>query len=87
MPVGRPASAIAAGYLGLFSLLPFVGHHLRSSSACVALRDIEAEPEPPRPGPRVVRPDHGASRRHCSTSCRFMLGLIGMSYDAAHGRP
>jgi hypothetical protein len=25
VPVGRPASAIAAGYLGLFSLLPFVG--------------------------------------------------------------
>lgn len=25
LPVGRPGSAIAAGYLGLFSLLPFVG--------------------------------------------------------------
>ena len=25
LPVGRPASAIAAGYLGLFSVLPFFG--------------------------------------------------------------
>jgi hypothetical protein len=25
MPVGRPASAIAAGYLGLFSFFPLIG--------------------------------------------------------------
>jgi hypothetical protein len=44
MPVGRPASAIAAGYLGLLSLLPFVGIFAIITSL-VALRTLKRKPE------------------------------------------
>ncbi len=40
---GRPASAIAAGYLGLFSLLPLFGIAAIIVSI-VALRKLKAEP-------------------------------------------
>jgi hypothetical protein len=43
MPVGRPASAIAAGYLGLFSLLPFFGIFAIIVSL-VALRTLKRNP-------------------------------------------
>lgn len=39
-PAGRPASAIAAGYLGLFSLLPFFGL-VAIVVALVALRKLK----------------------------------------------
>src|SRR5262245_55184710 len=43
-PVGRPASAIAAGYLGLFSLLPFFGI-LAIIVALKALHTLKRKPE------------------------------------------
>ncbi len=43
MPVGRPASAIAAGYLGLFSLLPFVGL-FAILFGLIALRTLKKNP-------------------------------------------
>lgn len=43
LPVGRPASAIAAGYLGLFSLLPFVGIPAMIVSV-MALRTLRRKP-------------------------------------------
>jgi hypothetical protein len=44
LPVDRPASAIAAGYLGLFSLLPFFGIAAIVTSI-VALRTLKHHPE------------------------------------------
>jgi hypothetical protein len=48
LPVGRPASAIAAGYLALFSILPLIGL-LPGVAAIicgvVALRSIRENPE------------------------------------------
>jgi hypothetical protein len=44
MPVGRPASAIAAGYLGLFSLLPFFGI-IAIIVSLIALRTLKRNPE------------------------------------------
>jgi hypothetical protein len=43
LPVGRPASAIAAGYLGLLSLIPFVGIFAIIVSL-VALRTLKRNP-------------------------------------------
>jgi hypothetical protein len=43
-PVGRPASAIVAGYLGLFSLLPFFGIAAIIVSL-IALRTLRRNPE------------------------------------------
>ena len=43
LPVGRPASAIAAGYLGLFSVLPFFGIAAIVVSL-VALRTLKRKP-------------------------------------------
>lgn len=48
MPVGRPASAIAAGYLGLFAFFPLIGAvagPLAIIFGIVALRKIGANPE------------------------------------------
>ena len=42
-PAGRPASAIAAGYLGLFSLLPFLGI-ISIIVSLVALRTLKRSP-------------------------------------------
>jgi Domain of unknown function (DUF4190) len=42
-PAGRPASAIAAGYLGLFSLLPFFGI-LAILFGVLALRKLHRNP-------------------------------------------
>ena len=42
-PAGRPASAIAAGYLGLFSLLPFFGI-FAIITGLVALRTLKRNP-------------------------------------------
>jgi len=44
LPVGRPASAIAAGYLGLFSLLPFFGI-IAIIVSLVALRTLKRNPD------------------------------------------
>ncbi len=43
VPVGRPGSAIAAGYLGLFSVFPFVGI-LAILFGVIALRTIRRDP-------------------------------------------
>jgi hypothetical protein len=43
MPVGRPASSIAAGYLGLFSLLPFFGL-IAILVSLIALRTLKRNP-------------------------------------------
>ncbi len=43
LPVGRPASAIAAGYLGLFSVLPFFGI-LAIAVSLFALRTLKRNP-------------------------------------------
>jgi len=43
LPVGRPASAIAAGYLGLFSVLPFFGI-IAIIVSLVALRTLKRDP-------------------------------------------
>ena len=43
LPVGRPASAIAAGYLGLLSLLPVFGV-FAIITGVVALRKLKREP-------------------------------------------
>jgi hypothetical protein len=46
LPVGRPASAIAAGYLGLFSLLPNPFTALPAViCGCVALRTLDRRPD------------------------------------------
>src|SRR5262245_50738288 len=42
-PVGRPPSAIAAGYLGLLSLLPFFGI-IAIIVSLVALRKLKRDP-------------------------------------------
>jgi hypothetical protein len=47
VPVGRPASAIAAGYLGLFAILPFVGllpGVLAVIFGIIALKKINRDP-------------------------------------------
>ena len=44
VPVGRPASAIAAGYLGLFSLLPFFGI-IAIIVSLVAFRTLKRNPQ------------------------------------------
>lgn len=48
LPVGRPGSAIAAGYFGLFALFPFLGF-IAGPMAIVcgylALRTIKANPD------------------------------------------
>jgi hypothetical protein len=44
LPVGRPASAIAAGYLGLFALLPCFGL-VAIVVSLVALRTLKRHPE------------------------------------------
>jgi hypothetical protein len=44
LPVGRPASAIAAGYLGLLSPLPLVGIAAIVTSI-IALRTLKRNPE------------------------------------------
>jgi hypothetical protein len=44
LPIDRPASAIAAGYLGLLSLLPFFGIAAIITSI-VALRTLKRNPE------------------------------------------
>ncbi len=44
VPVGRPASAIAAGYLGLFSLLPLFGI-VAIIVSIVALRTLKRKPK------------------------------------------
>ena len=43
LPIGRPASAIAAGYLGLFSVLPFFGVAAIIVSV-FAVRTLKREP-------------------------------------------
>jgi hypothetical protein len=43
-PAGRPASAIAAGYLGLFSLMPLVGI-IAIIVSVIALRNLKRNPE------------------------------------------
>jgi len=48
MPVGRPTSAIAAGYLGLFSLFPLIGAPLGVLAfvcGMSALKKIRNDPE------------------------------------------
>lgn len=48
LPVGRPASAIAAGYLALFSILPLVGlipAILAVACGATALKAIRLDPE------------------------------------------
>src|SRR5262249_46639654 len=48
LPVGRPITAIAAGYLGLFAFVPFLGA-LAGAGALIcglfALQSIKADPE------------------------------------------
>ena len=44
LPVGRPALAIAAGYLGLFALLPFVGF-VTLIVSWLAIRKLKRHPE------------------------------------------
>ena len=47
LPVGRPASAIAAGYLGLFAILPFLGllpGVLAVIFGIIALKKINRDP-------------------------------------------
>lgn len=44
LPIGRSGWAIAAGYCGLLSIIPFVGV-LAIVFGILALRDIEAHPE------------------------------------------
>ncbi|MDR3636853.1 MAG: hypothetical protein P4L84_23815 [Isosphaeraceae bacterium] len=44
LPVGRPASAIAAGYLGLFSFIPVFGP-IALIVSLVALRTLKRHPE------------------------------------------
>jgi hypothetical protein len=47
MPVGRPASAIAAGYLALFAALPLIGlvpGVLAVIFGMIALKNIERDP-------------------------------------------
>ncbi len=47
MPVGRPASAIIAGYCGLFSILPMLGLPFQLAAiicGIMALRKMKAEP-------------------------------------------
>ncbi len=44
LPINRPMSAIAAGYLGLLSLLPFIGI-LAVLVGCLALSKLKASPE------------------------------------------
>ena len=48
MPVGRPVSAIAAGYLGLFSFVPlfgFIAGILAVFLGVIALKEIRNNPE------------------------------------------
>ena len=48
VPVGRPVSAIAAGYLALFGILPLVGLPFSIGAlvcGIVALKAIKADPE------------------------------------------
>ena len=44
LPVGRPGLAIAAGYLGLFALLPFVGF-VTLLVSWLAIRKLKRHPE------------------------------------------
>ena len=53
VPIGRSGWAIAAGYIGLLSFIPFVGF-LALALGIVAVRDLQKHPDKWR-WPRVVR--------------------------------
>ena len=83
MPVGRPPSAIAAGYLGLFSLLPFFGI-IAIVVSLFALRTLNRSPELHGRG----RAWFGLVMGSAMTLIYlvpFVLALIG-AWDVAHGR-
>ena len=79
LPTGRPASAIAAGYLGLFSLFPFIGLPFGIAAiicGVIALRTFKRRPSASRPRPFLVRPDH--RQHHDFLECSI--------HHPAHGR-
>ena len=83
MPVGRPASAIAAGYLGLFSLLPFFGI-LAIIFSLVAFRTLKRNPHLHGRG----RAWFGLTMGIIMTAIYLVpigMALIG-AYDVANGR-
>jgi hypothetical protein len=83
MPVGRPASAIAAGYLGLFSLLPFFGP-IALIVSLFALRTLKRHPELSGRGRAIFGLVMGSI-----TTLLHLLVLVMLlisAYDSARGR-
>jgi len=83
LPVGRPASAIAAGYLGLFSLLPLFGI-IAIIVSLLALRTLKRNPNL-----------HGRGRAWFGLAMGIITTLVYMvpvvmvligQYDIANGR-
>jgi hypothetical protein len=66
IPIGRSGWAIAAGYFGLLSLIPFVGV-LAILFGILALRDIKAHPE-----------KHGAGRAWFGIIAGVLFGGISL---------
>jgi hypothetical protein len=83
VPVGRPVSAIAAGYLGLFSLLPFFGL-ISIIVSLVALRTLKRNPHL-----------HGRGRAWFGLVMGAVMSLVYLvpivlalieAWDISHGR-
>lgn len=83
MPVGRPASAIAAGYLGLFSFIPIFGP-VALVVSLFALRTLKRHPEMSGRGRAIFGLVMGSIM---TLLCLFVVVMIAIeSWDAAHGR-
>jgi hypothetical protein len=83
MPIGRPASAIAAGYLGLFSLIPIFGP-VALVVSLYALRTLKRHPELSGRGRAIFGLVMG------SLATLLILFVIVMilieAYNTSHGR-
>lgn len=82
-PVGRPASAIAAGYLGLFSLFPLMGP-VALIMSIVALRTLRRNPELSGRGRAVFGLIMGSI---ATLFCSWVAVMLAIeSWEVAHGR-
>jgi hypothetical protein len=83
LPVGRPASAIAAGYLGLLSFIPVFGP-VALIVSMVALRTLRRHPELSGRGRAIFGLVMGSLM---TLLCLFFAALMAIAaWDVAHGR-
>ena len=83
LPVGRPASAIAAGYLGLLSFIPCFGP-VALIVSIVALRTLKRHPELSGRGRAIFGLVMGSLMTLLCVFVGVMLAIE--AWDSAHGR-